>query len=48
MDAIGNTPLAVFTFLTEVYNFFPPSIKFLLFVSFGGMVFISVLRGIGR
>lgn len=51
MDTVavaGNTVFDVFTFLSDVYTKIPPSVQYLIYCAFGGMVLIAILRGIGR
>lgn len=47
MGLIGETA-GVFAFLRGLYDFLPVAVKFLIVGSFGGVVFIAILRGIGR
>lgn len=47
MGLIGETA-GVFAFLRGLYDFLPVAVKLLIVGSFGGMVFIAILRGIGR
>ena len=39
---------SVFDFLKDVYAAFPNAIKILIFLSFFGVVYISIMRSIGR
>ena len=39
---------AVFSFLRDIYDAFPSAIKLLVCMSFSGVVYISVMRNIGR
>ena len=47
MGLIGET-VGVFNFLRVLYDFLPVAVKLLIVGSFGGVVFIAVLRGLGR
>lgn len=47
-SVVVDTPLVVFSFLNQVYDCFPGQLKYLLYITFGGMVVIAVLRSIGR
>lgn len=47
MGLIGET-VGVFNFLRGLYDFLPVAVKLLIVGSFGGVVFIAVLRGLGR
>lgn len=38
----------VFTVFREIFGFFPVAVKYLITISFGGMVYIAVLRSIRR
>lgn len=51
MDAVavpGNTIADVFAFLMQVYDCIPGTVKYLIYCAFGGMILISIFRGIGR
>ena len=39
---------SVFEFLRSVYDAFPVAIKLLTLASFGGVILIAIMRGIGR
>lgn len=45
---ISDTPFVVFGFLNQIYDCFPGPLKYLLYITFGGVVTIAVLRGLGR
>lgn len=47
MGLIGETA-GVFDFIRAVYSAFPVAIKLLIIGAFGGVVFICVMRGIGK
>ena len=47
MGLIAETA-GVFSFLRDVYNAFPVALKFLILGSFGGIVYIAVLRSFWR
>ena len=38
----------VFDFLRGVFEFFPVAVKLLIYGSFGGVIFLAVVRGLGR
>lgn len=38
----------VFSFLRNVFDLFPVAVKLLIYGSFGGVVYIAILRGLGR
>lgn len=45
MGLIGETA-GVFAFFRSLYDMLPVAVKLLVVGSFGGMVFVAVLRGI--
>lgn len=47
MGLIGETA-RVFDFLRSVYAAFPVALRLLIIGAFGGVVFICVMRSIGR
>ena len=48
MAIVINHPTSVFEYLVEFHNFLPGPVRYLIYVAFGGMVLIAILRGIGR
>lgn len=48
MDVIVDQPTTVFEYLVEIHDMLPDPIRYLIYIAFGGMVLIAVLRGIGR
>lgn len=38
----------VFSFLRDIYGSFPLVVKLVMFGAFGSVIFIGILRGIGR
>lgn len=48
MDVVINHPTSVFGYLVEFHNFLPGPVRYLVYVAFGGMVLIAILRSIGR
>lgn len=44
----GDSVTAVFGFLRAFYTYLPDVLQTLFVTAFGGMVFLAVLRGIGR
>ncbi len=47
MGLIAETA-GVFGFLRDVFTMLPVAVKLLVYGAFGGVVYISIVRGLGR
>lgn len=47
MGLISETA-EVFDFLRNVFDLLPTAIKLLIYLSFGGLIYLALLRSIGR
>lgn len=47
MGLIGEVA-PVFSFLHDVFDILPVAIKLLIYCAFGGLIYIAVIRSIGR
>ena len=47
MGLIGETA-DVFSFLRDVFDCFPVAVKLLIYGAFGGVIYLSVMKGLGR
>lgn len=47
MGLIGETA-SVFNFLRDLFDALPVAVKLLTYGSFGGVVFLGVMKGLGR